>query len=82
IEHIVGQPIAIEGSTVSVGISIGAVVLDGSTLDADAALQRADQFMYAVKQTRIERRLQGSTGQLLTSEREVLGVGDADPLLG
>ncbi|MEM9714534.1 MAG: diguanylate cyclase, partial [Actinomycetota bacterium] len=47
IEHIVGQPIAIEGSTVSVGISIGAVVLDGSTLDADAALQRADQFMYA-----------------------------------
>lgn len=63
IERIVAEPIAVAGQVLTVGVSVGAVVLDGRTLDAETALQRADQFMYAAKQARVDERLQRSIGQ-------------------
>ncbi|MEO1062228.1 MAG: GGDEF domain-containing protein [Actinomycetota bacterium] len=63
IEQLVAQPVAFEGATVTVGVSIGAIVLDDRTPDVETALQRADQFMYAAKQTRIDLQLQGALGE-------------------
>src|SRR6185503_3449033 len=45
----VSEPIEVEGSTVSVGVSIGIVAADRSTTDADTLLTRADAAMYEAK---------------------------------
>ena len=63
IERTVAEPISVSGAVVTVGVSIGAVVLDDGTIDAETALQRADQFMYAVKQARVDERLQRSASR-------------------
>ncbi len=63
LERTVAEPISIPGAVVSVGVSIGAVVLDVGTVDAATALKRADQFMYAVKQARVDERLQRAASQ-------------------
>jgi len=50
LEAAVSEPIALEGQSVSVGVSIGAKVVVDASVDAEGILDAADTAMYAKKQ--------------------------------
>ncbi|HEV7251832.1 MAG TPA: EAL domain-containing protein [Mesorhizobium sp.] len=45
-----GRPIALDGHSVGVGVSIGIAMAEGPSADADALLRHADMAMYAAKE--------------------------------
>jgi diguanylate cyclase (GGDEF)-like protein len=51
VEHALAAPIVLSGEAVPVGISIGAVMSDGTTA-ADELIRRADEMMYQAKEQR------------------------------
>ena len=51
IDHAMRDPVVLDGESVRIGASIGAVIGDG-TIDAEELIHRADAAMYEAKQTR------------------------------
>lgn len=52
IDHTMGDPVRLDGETVRIGASIGAVTGDGTIDDAEQLIHRADAAMYEAKQSR------------------------------